>query len=111
MNDARYPWLVLVPRIHGARELHDLDGKDGARLWADIMSTSKAIGDWPGVDKVNVGALGNIVPQLHVHIIGRCAADTAWPGPVWGHSPPTRYMGGKERALIDYLQSVLAVPR
>jgi diadenosine tetraphosphate (Ap4A) HIT family hydrolase len=106
MNDARYPWAILAPRIEGARELHDLSATDGAAVWAEVMAVAKAIGAWLGVEKVNVGALGNIVSQLHVHVIGRNAGDPAWPSPVWGHSARVPYDGGGEEALARHLLEV-----
>jgi diadenosine tetraphosphate (Ap4A) HIT family hydrolase len=104
MNDARYPWAILVPRIAGARELHDLNEADQADLWRTTMAISTAIGAWPGVEKINVGALGNVVSQLHVHIVGRRNGDPAWPGPVWGHSPLVAYQDGSEGALVAALK-------
>ena len=105
MNDARYPWAILVPRIEGARELHDLHGDDGAKVCVETMTIARAIGTWPGVEKVNIGALGNIVPQLHIHIIGRHAGDPAWPGPVWGHSARVAYKDGEEAEFVKYLRA------
>jgi diadenosine tetraphosphate (Ap4A) HIT family hydrolase len=104
MNDARYPWAILVPRIAGARELHDLTEADQADLWRTTMAISTAIGAWPNVEKINVGALGNVVSQLHVHIVGRRTGDPAWPGPVWGHSPRVAYQDGAEGALVAALK-------
>ena len=88
-NDARYPWVILIPRSPGAQEIEDLHPLNRPRLIEEIMLAGhavRAIGralDMP-VDKLNVGALGNITPQLHVHVIGRHEGDPAWPGPVWG---------------------------
>jgi diadenosine tetraphosphate (Ap4A) HIT family hydrolase len=87
--DARFPWLILIPRIEGAREIEDLTPADRARLMEEIILAGhavRAIGEALGrpVAKLNVGALGNIVPQLHVHVVGRRPDDAAWPGPVWG---------------------------
>jgi diadenosine tetraphosphate (Ap4A) HIT family hydrolase len=104
MNDARYPWAILVPRIAGARELHDLTQADQADVWRTTMAISAAIEAWPGVEKINVGALGNVVSQLHVHIVGRHTGDPAWPGPVWGHSPLVAYQDGAEGALVAALK-------
>lgn len=87
-NDSRYPWGLLVPRRAGAVEICDLDRGDQAQLMTEIDRLSKLVRAVPGVEKLNVGALGNMVPQLHVHVIGRHRGDPAWPGPVWGHSPP-----------------------
>jgi diadenosine tetraphosphate (Ap4A) HIT family hydrolase len=87
-NDSRFAWGLLVPRRAGAVEICDLGATDQAQLMAEIDRLSKLIRTLPGVEKLNVGALGNMVPQLHVHVIGRHKGDPAWPGPVWGHSPP-----------------------
>jgi len=87
--DARFPWLVLIPRIAGAVELEDLSGADRAALIQEVVqagaavrAAGEAIG-WP-VAKLNVGQLGNVTPQLHIHVVGRRPGDAAWPGPVWG---------------------------
>ena len=87
--DARYAWIVLIPRIAGARELEDLSPTDRAVLVEEIVRAGdavRAIGAALGrpVEKLNVGQLGNVTPQLHVHVVGRRADDPAWPGPVWG---------------------------
>jgi diadenosine tetraphosphate (Ap4A) HIT family hydrolase len=87
--DARWPWIVLIPRRAGAREIADLASDERAALIEEIVAAGKAlhaIGTALGrpIEKLNVGALGNITPQLHVHIVGRRADDEAWPGPVWG---------------------------
>ena len=87
-NDSRYQWGLLVPRRPGAIEMCDLVPEDQAKLMAEIVKLSNLIRALPGVEKLNVGNLGNMVPQLHVHVIGRRKGDPAWPGPVWGHSDP-----------------------
>jgi len=94
--DARYPWVVLIPRVGGARELEDLSVADRARLieetvlaGAAVRAAAEVLG--LSVDKLNVGALGNVTPQLHVHVLGRRIGDPAWPGPVWGHSAGVAY--------------------
>jgi diadenosine tetraphosphate (Ap4A) HIT family hydrolase len=87
-NDSRYQWGLLVPRRPGAVEMCDLIPEDQAKLMAEIVKLSGLIRPLPGVEKLNVGNLGNMVPQLHVHVIGRRKGDPAWPGPVWGHSDP-----------------------
>jgi diadenosine tetraphosphate (Ap4A) HIT family hydrolase len=88
-RDARFPWLILIPRLEGARELEDLAGAGRARLVDEIVLGGRAVramGEALGrpVAKLNVGALGNLTPQLHVHVVGRRPDDAAWPGPVWG---------------------------
>lgn len=94
--DARYPWVVLIPRVGAARELEDLSVAARARLMEETVlacAAVRAVGEVSGlaVDKLNVGALGNVTPQLHVHVLGRRVGDPAWPGPVWGHSPGEAY--------------------
>ena len=84
MDDARFPWLVLVPRVAGARELHGLADVVRDAFWAEILRAAAALERATGAHKMNVAALGNLVPQLHVHVIARFDGDAAWPGPVWG---------------------------
>lgn len=91
MNDARYAWLVLVPRRVDAVELHDLASADRAALIEEIARAGAGLKALTSTAKINTGALGNIVPQLHVHVVARAPGDPAWPGPVWGHSPAERY--------------------
>ena len=85
MNDARYPWIVLVPRRDGVMEIFDLNANDRATLMEEISRASEALKKLTGAAKINIGALGNLVPQLHIHIVARNQGDAAWPGPVWGH--------------------------
>lgn len=84
MNDARYPWLVLVPRWHGLVELADLDRAGQHQLLDEIHRADTALRQLGPFDKLNVAALGNVVSQLHVHVIARRIGDDAWPAPVWG---------------------------
>lgn len=104
--DARYPWVVLIPRVAGLRELEDLSPADRVRLMEETVlagAAVRAVGRALGlaVDKLNVGALGNVTAQLHVHVVGRRAGDPAWPGPVWGHSPGEAYgPEALERAIV-----------
>jgi len=84
MNDARYPWLVLVPRQNGLVEVNDLDTGGRALLWREVEQSCSVLKDLYPQAKINIGALGNIVRQLHVHVIARHEGDAAWPGPVWG---------------------------
>lgn len=91
MNDDRYPWVILVPRVDAAREVIDLDQQQQAQLWLESAQVALALRErWSG-DKLNIGTLGNLVPQLHVHHVMRGVDDPAWPGPVWGHSPAKPY--------------------
>lgn len=95
-DDARYPWLVLIPRQPGLREIEELDVGHRIQLMEEIVlagTAVRAVSSVLGlaVDKLNVGALGNVTAQLHVHVVGRRADDPAWPGPVWGHSAANAY--------------------
>lgn len=91
MDDTRFPWLLLVPRVAGAAEWIDLDGSQQRLLLAELNQVSQLLRAEPGVEKINIGALGNIVRQLHVHVVGRHAGDAAWPGPVWGSGAMQRH--------------------
>jgi len=104
MNDARYPWLILVPRQPGARELVDLDRDARIQLMDEIAAASEVIAAVFAPEKLNVGALGNLVPQLHVHVVGRYASDGAWPGPVWGSGPAEPYKTGQVHATLRSLR-------
>lgn len=86
-NDDRYFWVILVPKIADAVEWFDLPEAQQQRLMDEALACGRVIGAQPEIQKVNLGALGNIVRQLHVHVVGRHEGDPAWPGPVWGHSP------------------------
>ena len=104
VDDARFPWLLLVPRVPGAVEWVDLDGGHQRLLLAELNQAAAALRAACPVDKLNVGALGNIVRQLHVHIVGRREGDVAWPGPVWGSGPAERYDAPAREALLARLR-------
>jgi diadenosine tetraphosphate (Ap4A) HIT family hydrolase len=87
VNSADYPWLILVPRRAGAIEIIDLDD-DATKLMSEIAQTSRVLKAMTKCDKLNVAAIGNVVPQLHVHIVARWKTDPLWPKPVWGADPP-----------------------
>jgi diadenosine tetraphosphate (Ap4A) HIT family hydrolase len=89
IDDATYPWLVLVPRRFGVVEIADL-GADASILMSEIVRMSQLLKAVTGCDKINVGAIGNVVPQLHVHIVARRKDDPLWPKPVWGHMQPRK---------------------
>ncbi|NQU72938.1 MAG: HIT family protein [Rhodospirillales bacterium] len=108
MNDARYPWLILVPARDGLSELHDLTADDQLLLNDEIMRASRAMTKLFTPEKINVGALGNIVRQLHIHVVARRTDDPAWPGPVWGHSPATPYAPEQIADMVSRLAAVLA---
>ena len=90
-NDARYPWFILVPRRAGVTEIYQLPEADQQQLWRESATLARKLMQGFHADKMNIGALGNLVPQLHLHHIARFSSDPAWPGPVWGHSQPVPY--------------------
>jgi diadenosine tetraphosphate (Ap4A) HIT family hydrolase len=113
--DARWPWIVLIPHKNGAREIADLTPEDRARLIEETVRAGdavRALGVALGrpVEKLNVGALGNITPQLHVHVVGRRADDPAWPGPVWGVGEAAAYEAGVLERALDVASKRLARP-
>ena len=93
MNDANYPWLILVPRRHAAVEITDLADVDQVELIREISNVTRALQSCSACDKINVAAIGNVVPQLHVHVIARHSGDAAWPRTVWGQAPVRPYEG------------------
>jgi diadenosine tetraphosphate (Ap4A) HIT family hydrolase len=109
MDDANYPWLILVPRVPDVRELVDLDIGQQTLLLGDINRVSRALQQVFRPHKLNVAALGNQVPQLHVHVIARFTDDPAWPTPVWGRVEARRYepeaLVTRVRALRDALSA------
>ena len=107
MDDARFPWLVLVPRIAGAEEWIDLDGAAQRQLLAEVNLAGRLLRSLGPVHKLNVGALGNIVRQLHVHVVARSEGDAAWPGPVWGSGARQPYVAGHRDALVSSLRQNL----
>ena len=87
MKDERFPWLILVPTVPELRDLHEVPSELRLQLFEEIELASKVIGEYGNATKINVAALGNMVPQLHVHVIARRTDDAAWPGPVWNAGP------------------------
>ena len=109
MDDARFPWLILVPRISGARELTDLDEADRRSLLTEVCEVGRALETLLRPDKLNIAALGNVVSQLHVHVVARYTSDAAWPQPVWGHAGERApYTDTGRNAHIAQLRSLLA---
>jgi diadenosine tetraphosphate (Ap4A) HIT family hydrolase len=108
LNDARFPWFVLVPRLDGVGELTDLSDEQALELMREIRIATRVMIGLAKPDKVNVGALGNMVPQLHVHVVGRFLSDPAWPGPVWGHGTRTPYPDHAASALIERAATLFA---
>ena len=110
MKDASYPWVLMVPRKSDLIEIIDLDTHDRIRLMEEIAAVSEALKKVTNCEKLNVAALGNQVPQLHVHVIARFRDDAAWPGPVWGVVPPEPYDKDRADQLISALKSALTGP-
>ena len=109
INDSQYPWFVLVPQRENIKEVYELSETDQQQFHAESLAVSKAImQEWQG-DKLNVAALGNMVPQLHVHHIVRFKEDIAWPGPIWGQHPLVAYSTQERQALIQRVTQ-LALP-
>jgi diadenosine tetraphosphate (Ap4A) HIT family hydrolase len=108
MDDARFPWFILVPRRSGASELTDLSDEEAAQLMTEIRIATRVMLELAKPDKVNVGALGNVVAQLHVHVVGRFRSDPAWPGPVWGHGSRTPYPAHAAKALVERAAALFA---
>jgi diadenosine tetraphosphate (Ap4A) HIT family hydrolase len=107
MDDANYPWLVLVPRVPDAVELLDLDAGQRHRLTDEIDVASRVLRTLWRPHKLNVAALGNLVPQLHVHVIARYEEDPAWPAPVWGRVAARAYTPEALVERIARLQEAL----
>jgi diadenosine tetraphosphate (Ap4A) HIT family hydrolase len=111
MNDKRFPWLILVPRCAGVSEIFDLDERTRVALMGEIARAGEKLKAWArargGCDKINIGSLGNMVPQLHIHVVARVATDAAWPAPVWGAGQPIAYDAAELSRVIADLRAVL----
>ncbi|WP_163558413.1 HIT family protein [Halomonas sp. NO4] len=103
MDDARFPWLVLIPRRPGVSELFELDPTDQQQLWHEATRVGESLLRLCQGDKLNVASLGNMVAQLHVHVVVRHRGDAAWPGPVWGHGKAEPYDLDALAAMRDHL--------
>ena len=108
MNNRDYPWCILVPRVSDIREIHELTDTEQHRLLIESSQLAKAMMDLFAGEKMNIAALGNMVPQLHVHHIVRKHNDKAWPKPVWGFGEPTPYSADEARKLGSRLLAALA---
>jgi diadenosine tetraphosphate (Ap4A) HIT family hydrolase len=109
MDNAHYPWLVLVPRVPGAVEWIDLADHDRHRLLDETTRCANALRALGRVDKLNIGAIGNVVSQLHVHVVARRIGDASWPAPVWG-GPSQPYGPTARDALVSRLRAALQAP-
>ncbi len=105
IRDARYPWLVLIPHRASIREIHALEPADQQRLMGEIAAVGARLETLFAADKINVAALGNMVPQLHVHVVARSTDDAAWPGAIWGAHPALPYA---PEALAERVRSIQA---
>ena len=104
IRDANYPWLLLVPRRLDAVEIIDLDEVEQAQLMTEVSRAARALKEVTKCDKLNIAALGNAVPQLHVHVIARRTTDAAWPRPVWGVVPALPHDAGEVQNFISALR-------
>lgn len=107
MDDSRWPWLLLIPQRPGVEEIHDLTPLDQAMLTFEVNMVAEALKKVTGCIKINSGALGNIVRQLHVHVIARNEGDAGWPGPVWGHGVREPYAGNGLRRFAQTIRAAL----
>jgi diadenosine tetraphosphate (Ap4A) HIT family hydrolase len=110
INDANYPWMLLVPRRSSAAEIIDLDEVEQAQLMTEIARVGRALKTVTQCDKLNIAALGNVVPQLHVHIIARHQGDIAWPRPVWGQAPPLAYDNADLEKFVSAVRRKIWLP-
>jgi len=107
MNDRRYPWLILVPRHKGLSEIHDLRDKDQSTLISEVTVATRALEKLFQPEKINVAALGNLVSQLHIHVIARFEENEAWPNPVWGIGKNVIYPKNEIKPLVNQLTTAL----
>ncbi len=107
MNDSQYPWLILVPRHNDIEEIFQLNLEDQQQLQRESSSVAAAMMAFFKADKMNVAALGNVVPQLHIHHIARFKTDGAWPKPVWGVNPPVSYPPNKLEKTVSEFRELL----
>ena len=109
MNDSRYPWIILVPEIENVYEWTDLSKEDQATLHDESLLIQNALKDLYGGQSLNIGKLGNIVSQFHLHHIVRFENDPAWPGPVWGHSSAVNYSSQELELRISEIKKALRI--
>ena len=106
INDSRYPWLLLVPTLPGLVEITDLSAEVYQQLWQEVRQVSEGLQSFFQPDKLNVATLGNLVPQLHLHVIARFKTDATWPGPVWGQGEAVAYTQEELESLLPELRGV-----
>lgn len=108
MNDVTYPWLILVPRREAVSEVFQLAADEQQQLWQETTQLAETLKDAFAADKMNVATLGNVVSQLHMHVVARRRDDAAWPAPVWGRQPAVPYSVQQLRDMRERLRLVLA---
>lgn len=108
LDERRWPWLMLIPQRPGIVELHELSPLDQTMVTFELNMVSQALKQVTGCQKINIGALGNVVSQLHVHVVARNEADPAWPGPVWGHSAREPYRREDLHQFASAVRSALS---
>ena len=109
MNDARWPWLIVVPSIAGSVEWHELESKSGLLIDHDVSRSANALKQITNCEKINIASLGNMVRQLHIHIVARSAGDPNWPNPVWGFGEKITYVEKDAQELIEKIKFNLEV--
>jgi len=109
MNDTRFPWVILVPRIVGAEDVSDLSPEQRVSLIEDVAAVSTALQTLHKPTKINVGALGNIVRQLHLHVLARFEGDAAWSGPVWGVGQPVPFSDESVSSTLVQLREAMKI--
>ncbi|ODC05273.1 hypothetical protein BFW38_07635 [Terasakiispira papahanaumokuakeensis] len=107
INDQRFPWLLLIPQRAHMTELHQLDSDDYIQLFTEIRQLAAPFQQLTQADKLNIATLGNMVPQLHLHLVARHPQDAAWPGPVWGHGQAEPYSDEDLTAQINLIRRQL----
>jgi len=111
MNDARYPWVILVPRIPDVREIWELSVSEQATLWREVTRTAEELKSLTKADKMNVASIGNLVPQLHIHVIARNVGDAVWPAPVWGRGEAQPYVASAAVRQVEALRLTIGAKR
>jgi len=109
MNDSRWPWFILVPRFEKACEWHELFTDQRQDIDFEVANVASALKAVTGCEKINIASLGNMVRQLHIHIIARNSGDTNWPGPVWGFGEPVSYDDTTSEKLIQAMANALGL--
>jgi diadenosine tetraphosphate (Ap4A) HIT family hydrolase len=109
VNDARWPWLILAPRRDGVVELTDLDAADRTQLIEEVASAAGFLKAHAGAHKINIGTLGNVVRQFHLHVVARTVGDPGWPGPVWGFGAAVPRDKVETRTLVEAARAGLGI--